>query len=93
MERSQLEDMLKSVEAQAVKAGFWEMPKGRLINLNVARQGVGFTVSRGKSLEFLGDLAKVRTEKGDITFVHLAEIFAVSIEGGEISNARKAGFV
>lgn len=90
MTEEQFRAVLDLVGANA--DGDWlQFPEGNTVTFQVAREGVGFSVSRSTAVKSVGDLVQIRTEKGDTCVVVRDQIFAATVDASGRA-MRRAGF-
>jgi len=93
MTQEQLDAILKQLSAKSDKEGWWMTPEGSLLTVQVAHDGASFGVSRIDSLRVDGGIVTARTPRREVHCFALADVFAVSSEGGGgVEKARRPGF-
>jgi hypothetical protein len=85
-------DLVLSTAGGGIEEGFHRFPEGCTATFQVAKDGVGFSVSRANSVKNAGGQLHIRTEKGESCFVALADVFACVVDEGRGRSARRAGF-
>lgn len=94
MSPEDINEILKTCEAtNADERGFRELPQKTTINLYIAKNSVGLTVTGVEAMAVRGHHLQARTQKGDLYVVSIDDVFAVNIEGRAQSKSnRRAGF-
>ena len=92
MKNEELSAVLRSIGTSPGEDGFQNLPEGCTASFQVARDGVGLTVARAISIKQSGEQLEIRTEKGETSFVSLADVFACTVDLGKGRSARRAGF-
>ena len=92
MGNSHLQILLSGTGLKQGDEGWLTVPDGRGLTLQLAHEGVPFTVSRIRSVRERDPVLEARTIQGELYFLLAADVFAVVVEGPKES-ARKAGFV
>lgn len=73
--------------------GDWHrFPEGLTATFQIAKDGVGFSVSRVTSLRLGGRLLHLRTAKGETCVVEFENVFASVIDAAAGKATRRAGF-
>jgi hypothetical protein len=85
-------DLVLSAVGAAIEDGFHRFPEGCSATFQVAKDGVGFSVSRANAVKNNGGQLQIRTEKGESCFVSLADVFACVVDERQGRSARRAGF-
>jgi hypothetical protein len=88
----QLQAIFKNAQVKADKDGFSCLPEGTTATLHAANSGVGLTVSRVEAVKLEGLLVTARTAKRETYILHVADVFAVALEGAGNGPVRRAGF-
>lgn len=91
MTQEELNLVLESVGA-TVDAGFHRLPEGATATFQVARDGVGLSVSKATAVKHANGQLQIRTERGETCFVALADVFACVVDEAKGRSARRAGF-
>jgi hypothetical protein len=84
--------VLGSIASTPGEDGFQNFPEGCTATLQIAKDGVGLTVSRAIAVKESGGQLQVRTEKGETSYVSLSDVFACTVDAGKGRSARRAGF-
>ena len=92
MANSHLQILLSGTGATAGEDGWQSMPDGRSLTLQLAHEGVPFTVARIRSLRERDAVLEARTIQGELYLMLAEDVFALVVEGPKEST-RKAGFV
>jgi hypothetical protein len=85
-------DLVLSAAGCAAEDDFHRFPEGCTATFQVAKDGVGFSVSRANSVKNTGGQLHIRTEKGESCFVALGDVFACVVDERGGRSARRAGF-
>lgn len=85
-------DLVLSTAGGAVEEGFHCFPEGCTATFQVARDGVGFSIARANRIKNAGGQLHIGTEKGELCFVALADVFACVVDAGRGRSSRRAGF-
>lgn len=81
MTQEQLEAVLKQLSAKPGGDGWWAMPEGTLLGLQLAHAGVSHSVARVESLRVDGEILTARTRRETHCFSR-DDVFAVTSDGG-----------
>ncbi len=86
--------ILKNAQAKAdgEKNGFATFPEGTTLTLYVAHAGASLAVPKVEAVRTDGDLVHAKTQKRETFTIARIDVFAVSMEGGGGTPARRAGF-
>jgi hypothetical protein len=93
MKKDHLTALLAVAEASAAEGGWTKLPEGKHMTLYAAFNGASLTVSRIESAKVEGELVHLRTQRGEVYLVALADVFAGAVEEPAGNKGRKAGFV
>ena len=74
------------------KDGFAALPDGTTLTLYVSHDGASLAVPKVEAVKADGELILARTQKRETFTVVRSDIFAVAMEGGGGTPARRAGF-
>jgi hypothetical protein len=88
--KDELEGILAASKAKA-EEGWQHLPEGNTATFQIAKDGVGLSVTRAVAVKQVGEQLQIRTEKGETCFVPLSGVFACIVDGGARSG-RRAGF-
>ena len=72
--------------------GWQILPDGHSLTLHVAKDGASLNIPRVEAVAFEEALLKARTKSGEVFVVLLEDVFAAA-SVGNVSTAKKAGFV
>jgi hypothetical protein len=89
--QEELNLVLTTVGATA-EGGFHQLPEGATATFQLARNGVGFSVSKANAVKHTNGQLQIRTERGETCFVALNDVFACVIDEVKGRAARRAGF-
>jgi hypothetical protein len=93
MTQEQLDAILKQLSAKLDKDGWWTMQEGALLTVQVAHDGVPLPLSRIEQLRVDGAIVTARTPRRETHCVALADVFAMSTDGGaQADKGRRPGF-
>ena len=74
------------------KNGFSTLPEGTTLTLYVAHAGASLAVPKVEAVRSEGELVYAKTQKRETFCIVRTDVFAVSMEGGGGTPARRAGF-
>lgn len=93
MSPEQVNEILKICEATEGEGGFRDLPQRTTISLYLAKNGVGLTVRDIEAIAVRGLTLQARSNKGELYFVSLEDVFAANVDGRVKAKAeRRAGF-
>lgn len=91
MTQEELNSVLVSVGA-TVEGGFHRLPEGATATFQLARDGVGLSVSKATAVKSTNGQLQIRTERGETCFVALNDVFACVVDEAKGRAGRRAGF-
>ncbi len=74
------------------KNGFSTLPEGTTLSLYVSHDGASLVVPKVEAVRGEGELVYAKTQKKETFTVVRSDVFAISMEGGGGTPARRAGF-
>ncbi len=93
MTSDELEVILKHAGTKNDKEGFASTPEGVTLTFHTAHNGGALAVSRVDGVKIVGEVLIARTTKREATYAIVrSDLFAVTIDGGQSSTPRRAGF-
>ena len=92
MTQEQLETILKQLSVKADKEGWWKTQEGTLLTLQVSHDGASVSMSRIEQLRFDAGIVTARTHRQEVHCCAVADIFALSSDGGSGEKGRRPGF-
>jgi hypothetical protein len=91
MTREQIEAILKNFQAKTDKDAGYVLPDGSNVTIYVAFGGASVSFPKLESVRFDGTLLFAKSNKQQVAIV-ASDVFAVSVEGGQNTQRRPAGF-
>lgn len=88
MTREQIEAVLKTFQAKSDKEGGHALPEGSNVTFQVCHDGASVSIQKVESVRIDGELLYAKGAK-QLTAVVASDVFAVSVEGGGGTPARR----